>query len=57
LAIKGTPNISSALKDLAKLFEVLVYVFLFNGVVSFVLGGDILCAGTTKLNKFDAGSA
>jgi len=57
LAIKGTPNVSGAFEDLAKLFKVLVHVFLFNGVMSFLLGGDIFCAGTTKLNKFDACSA
>jgi hypothetical protein len=38
LAVEGTLNISGAFEDLTELFEVLVHVLLFNGVMSFVLG-------------------
>jgi hypothetical protein len=57
LAVEGAPDVSGAFEDLTELFEILVHVFFFDGVVSFLLGGDFLCTGTTKLDKFSAGSA
>ena len=56
MAVEGAPDVSGAFEDLTELFEILVHVF-FDGVVSFLLGGDFLCTGTTKLDKFGAGSA
>ena len=39
------------------MFEVLVRVLLFDGVISFLLGRDFLSTDTAKLNKFGAGRA
>jgi hypothetical protein len=44
-------------KDLTELFEVLVHVLLFDGVISFLLGRGFLSTGTAKLDKFGAGGA
>jgi len=55
LAVEGTLNISRAFKDLTKLFEVLVHVLLFDGIISFLLGRNFLSTDTAKLDKFGAG--
>jgi hypothetical protein len=46
LAIEWTPDVSGTFEDLTELFEVLVHIFLFDGVAPFLLGGHFLCAGT-----------
>lgn len=39
------------------MFEVLVHVLLFDGVISLLLGRDFLRTDTTKLDKFGTGRA
>jgi hypothetical protein len=39
------------------LFEVLVRVLLFDGIVAFLLGRDFLSTDTAKFDKFGAGRA
>lgn len=42
-------------EDLTELFEVLVQVLFFDGVVSFLLSRDFFSTDTAKLDKFGAG--
>jgi hypothetical protein len=55
LAVEGTPDVRGAFKDLTKLFEILVHVLFFNGVVSLLLGRDFLSTNTAKLDKSGTG--
>jgi hypothetical protein len=57
LAVEGTPNVSGAFEDLTKLFEILVHVLLFNGVVSFLLGRNFFSTDTAEFDKSGAGGA
>jgi hypothetical protein len=44
-------------EDLTELFEVLVQVLLFDGVITFFLGRNFLSTDTAKLDEFGTGRA